>query len=223
VSLQFAAVLRTDSQVDAPCGLVGTYGSSDRDGWTYISSLIRPGLQGSGVALEACALLIDYVFRNWNYRKIYAEVPAYNQDAVLGAMDRYMEHVATLPDHLYFHNEHHDLLIYAVDRDIWERARDADDVLVGIFGLRSHRPPVLTLDEFTVALETRFSLRQEVRPEMSVSGLDFAADSLGVLELVTFLEEAAESAIDPSELRECLRTWTVRDLFLEYCARYSAP
>jgi hypothetical protein len=44
----------------------------------HVAMVVRPDRAGRSWALEGAALFIDYLFANWDFRKLYAEVVDFN-------------------------------------------------------------------------------------------------------------------------------------------------
>jgi RimJ/RimL family protein N-acetyltransferase len=91
-----------------------------RNGTAFVAVYSHPRRLRSGMAIEGAALAIDYVFRMWPFRSLYADCsrPAFEQfKGVLG-------HVCHLDgvrrDHLWMDGRFEDLLMISLPRQDWE-------------------------------------------------------------------------------------------------------
>jgi len=63
--------------------------------------------------------LIEYVFAHWNMRKLYADVPEYNESH-LGDGFGVLTEEGRLREYVYFDGRFWDRIFYAIDRRRWE-------------------------------------------------------------------------------------------------------
>jgi hypothetical protein len=54
--------------------LVVCYNTDFVDGWAYLGAVAAPEYVGTGTLVEAVALFIFGIFRNWNFRKLLERV-----------------------------------------------------------------------------------------------------------------------------------------------------
>ena len=105
-------------------GLVVAYGANLRNGHAHIAIALDPGCWSQGWPLEGLALFVDYVFRQWNVRKLYAEVAGFNFERIASGFDRYCCEEGRLVEHEWHDGRYWDLHFLAVWRDQWILARD---------------------------------------------------------------------------------------------------
>ena len=111
-------------------GLVVLHNIDSRNGNAHISILsTQLGDAGPGV-IEGLALLIDYAFRLWPLRKLYAEVAEPNLHNFRSAIDVVFKVEGHLEGHYFFDGEHWDQFILALTREHWDTVvRDYRDLL----------------------------------------------------------------------------------------------
>lgn len=117
VLCQFVIEARESRQ---PVGLVLAYSPEFQAGWCYIAIIADPRLHGKGLAIEGLVILIDYVFANWNFRKLYADSVDFNYSTFASGAGDVFEHEATLREYEYFDGELWDLHYISIRRDRWE-------------------------------------------------------------------------------------------------------
>src|SRR5262245_33507497 len=98
-------------------GLAVCYAANMRNGFAYVGIVAAPDFLGTGLAIEGTALFLTYLFSHWNFRKLYAEVPAFNLQQFESAIGKYCQVEGLLLDHEYFAEEWWDLHILAFHRD----------------------------------------------------------------------------------------------------------
>jgi len=150
-------------------GLVVCHDANHSDGWAYLAAVSSPLYLRSGLIIEGAVLLIDEVFRNWNFRKLYMEAPEFNIDQVRSSLGKWFHEEGRLRGHHFYDGAYHDHLLLALYRDEYERAapfiREAmfgDSGSTGI-GLRTRALPkeVLDLDDFCSLLADEFDRETE--------------------------------------------------------------
>lgn len=75
-SVAFVQFVPVDLKSRMPCGHYVLSNASLRDGWSYVSAWTRTGPNDGYGRIEGLVLFLDFAFRNWNFRKLYFEVPA---------------------------------------------------------------------------------------------------------------------------------------------------
>jgi len=75
-SAAFVQFVPVDLKSRMPFGHHVLSNASLRDGWSYVSAWTRTGPNDGYGRIEGLVLFLDFAFRNWNFRKLYFEVPA---------------------------------------------------------------------------------------------------------------------------------------------------
>ena len=117
VLAQFIVCRRTDG---VPLGLVNTYGPDFVNGFAYIAGYKFEPENTSPIFMLGFTLLIEYVFHNWDFRKLYVETVAYNLPQYQSAIGRSLVVEAKLSEHQYYGGRYWDRYILALMRERWE-------------------------------------------------------------------------------------------------------
>jgi RimJ/RimL family protein N-acetyltransferase len=118
VLAQFVITVKPDNE---RAGLVVAHNADVRNGFAYVSLLLEERWQRCGIAVEAAGLMLTYLFDNWNFAKVYGEMPEFNYGAVLSGEGGLFQLEARLPSHHYYRGRRWDHLILALYREDWER------------------------------------------------------------------------------------------------------
>ncbi len=102
-------------------GLVAAFDANERNGWCHIAMVLDPNVAGTGWALEAGSLFVNYLFMLFNFRKLYGEVPDFNYRDLMSGRNRFFREEGCLKDHEYHAGRYWDLHLVAVFREDWER------------------------------------------------------------------------------------------------------
>ena len=121
VLVQFLA---EDRATGAPVGLVTCFAANDREGFAHVGTVADPGYVHSGIVLAPFALLLNYVFTVWNFRKLYMESAHYNFVNIRSGEGTFFREEGRLRDHHFYRDRYWDLHILAIYREDWERNRD---------------------------------------------------------------------------------------------------
>lgn len=111
-------------QSDETIGNVFAYSADHMSGVASVAIMVLPKYTKQGWALEAAGLFVDYLFRVWNFRKLYADSPDYTAGAFSGGVGRFFREEGCLRDHEYYDGRYWDLHIFALYRDEWEKIAD---------------------------------------------------------------------------------------------------
>jgi hypothetical protein len=104
-----------------PLGLALAYRPSFQDGHVYIATeSFRPGTR-SPLMIFGSALFIEYVFRCWNFHKLYFEVAEYNLPQFHSGIGKLFEVEGRLRDHFWYDGRRWDQYHLALYREAWER------------------------------------------------------------------------------------------------------
>jgi len=137
VFCQFVVAPRTVP--DRLMGLVVSYNASMQDGFCYLA-VVADGRVG-GVAIEAVALMLRYVFRHWPFRKVYIETTEFNLAQFRSAVDYgLLKEEGRLKAHHYFDELWWDLITFAIYR---EDARAFASQFPTVFPTEESEPRVL--------------------------------------------------------------------------------
>lgn len=98
-------------------GMAVAYRTNLHSGYAYFAMVVSPDVAGTGVAMEAAAMFIDYLFAGWSFRKLYIEVldSVYHSSYASGE-GRYFHEEACLRAHEYWDGEYHDTYLLAIYR-----------------------------------------------------------------------------------------------------------
>lgn len=102
-------------------GLVSCYNARHDAGFAYIAftRTAPPGNKPNSEMMEAGYLLISFVFQNWDFRKLYAEVPGFNWGQFERATNTFFHVEGVLKDHDYFDGKYWDHRLLAIYRTEW--------------------------------------------------------------------------------------------------------
>jgi RimJ/RimL family protein N-acetyltransferase len=117
VLAQFAIELKADGNL---LGYVSSYNVDFRTGTGSAAVMVHPGAAGFGLAIEAYVLLLDYLFKNFNLRKIYGESLEFNYGLFSSGEGRLFVEEGRLRDHEFYHGRYWDNVIFAVYREAVE-------------------------------------------------------------------------------------------------------
>lgn len=118
VLVQFVIVSRkTQDRI----GLVVCYTADLRNGYAHMAIAMKGKQVGTGIAIEAASLFVNYLFATFNLRKIYAEATDFNFQSVASGKDTLFREEGRLVDHYYYQGRFWDQRIVALHRADWER------------------------------------------------------------------------------------------------------
>lgn len=113
VFCQFVVAQRRSHQ---PVGHVVGYGVDHANGFAYVAGAVTPAVQATGLGVEAFDLFGAYLFRVFNLRKLYFEIPEYNLAMVANNLGGLLRQEGRLVDHTYYDGRYWDRVILAVHR-----------------------------------------------------------------------------------------------------------
>jgi len=116
VLAQFIIVTKSD---DRPIGLVICSAANFRNGFAYISLVLDPSVWRSGWPLEGILLFLNYIFMNWNFRKLYLEAPEFTYKDFRSGEGRLFIEEGVLREHEYYDDRYWDMHVLAVPRSLW--------------------------------------------------------------------------------------------------------
>jgi len=103
-------------------GHVVCYAADLRDRIAFVGLVMAPEAIGTRAGSEAGALFIEYLFRNWDFRKLYFEVPEYTLEGIQHEMMPFVRDEGVLRQHAYSDGRYWDQHILAVYRDEWQES-----------------------------------------------------------------------------------------------------
>jgi RimJ/RimL family protein N-acetyltransferase len=106
-----------------PVGLVVGFGPDLKNGTVSFGTLLQPSSVVRGSGAEASGMFIDYLFRAWPLRKVYAHVPAWNVNQFGSAIGPIFTEEGRLREHEYYDGKYWDVHIYSVTRSRWDAIR----------------------------------------------------------------------------------------------------
>lgn len=108
-----------------PIGLVAAYSPDMKNGTVHLGVVLIPGRTRRGIGAEAGGLFVDYLFRTWNFRKLYGYTPGWNLDQFAEGANRAFREEGRLVTHEYYDGRYWDLHIMALYRADWEKAQSS--------------------------------------------------------------------------------------------------
>jgi acyl carrier protein len=108
-----------DAVTNAPVGLVRAYDADPSDGFAHVGLVLDRRVRLRGWPLEAAAQFVNYLFRNWPLRKLYARVRAPSMAALASGLGRIFVEEGRLTAHEYVDGAWVDVHILALSRDRW--------------------------------------------------------------------------------------------------------
>lgn len=100
-------------------GIVGAYSANLRDGYCYLSVTKLNGTADGLLVLEGLIVLIDYLFMEFGFRKLYAESMGNNFSAFTSGAGKLFEIEGRLTDHRMMGGGYVDEYILAFTRSTW--------------------------------------------------------------------------------------------------------
>jgi RimJ/RimL family protein N-acetyltransferase len=116
VLAQFVVIGRRDR---VPRGLVVLSSPDLANGYGYVSVVTPARFWGTGLAMEGIGLLIEYAFRNWAFRKLYAEAMMDNFRHFESGVGAYFEVEGRLKQHHFANGSYEDVVTLAIYRERW--------------------------------------------------------------------------------------------------------
>lgn len=114
VFAQFVPTLRSGGK---PFGHLVAYQADQASGHAYVGGVTEARWHRTGYPIEAFAIFMRYLFTNWDFRKLYMELPEYNRSQVLArGMIGGLREEARLRDVVYHDGSWWDRSILAIPR-----------------------------------------------------------------------------------------------------------
>ncbi|MDZ4826013.1 MAG: GNAT family protein [Actinomycetota bacterium] len=119
VLVQFIVERRDGSE---RLGLVTAYDANTRDGHCHIAAIFRPDTRMW--PLEGVFLFVNYLFAEYDFRKLYGEVIEYNLPAFASTVGRWLDSEGVRREHEYHSGRYWDVHLLALWRDRFELDRE---------------------------------------------------------------------------------------------------
>jgi RimJ/RimL family protein N-acetyltransferase len=97
-----------------PIGHVVAYDADLRNRHVKFGQIMTIDRQATGQGIEAGLLFCDYLFKTWDFRKLYFEVPEYNLEWIVNKVGPLFKEEGRLKQHLYFSRRNWDSVILAL-------------------------------------------------------------------------------------------------------------
>ncbi len=202
-----------------PIGHVSCYKAEFKNRNAFVAIQGRGELCGSGLLMEAMELFVDFLFKTWEFEKLYAECPAFNMGMFRSGAGRVFEIEGILRGHERILGRSWDLYVLAIFRKTWEQWRANGemaraDLLVELG--RDESGAGVAFEEFATFLSTRIpglDRFEVLEPEMELVG-DAGLDSIGVIELFDLLE-GLTGILGDSQIKDCSTLGDVYFLYLQ--------
>jgi len=120
-----AVYLVEHRQSDRPVGIVVAYQADFRSGTCSVGLVSVPHLPaGPNPIFDGFALMIDYLFDVWPFRKLYAEVAGFNYPQFASAVPLIFTEEGRLTEHDYYRGRYWDKHVLALSRTHWTGVRE---------------------------------------------------------------------------------------------------
>jgi RimJ/RimL family protein N-acetyltransferase len=107
-----------------PIGLVVGYGADHRNGVCHVGLVADPNQPpGPPLIFDGFALLLDYLFRVWPFRKVFAEVPGFNVEQFGSMIGRLFVEEGRLREYEFYNGQYWDKIWLGLSRSEWVAAR----------------------------------------------------------------------------------------------------
>jgi len=129
---QVVAQFVVESRDGRPIGVVSAFEPDFRNRFIFVAACSIDELETSGLVLEGVALLVTYLFENFDLRKIYAETLERNYAQFSMGEGRLFEVEGRMREHEYIDGRYEDFVLLAIYRDEWRVQHER------IFGTKGH-------------------------------------------------------------------------------------
>ncbi|MBI2703898.1 MAG: GNAT family N-acetyltransferase [Actinobacteria bacterium] len=107
------------TQEGEPVGLVTSFEPNHRHRYAHLAAVADPARSGDGLVLEGMAVLITYLFAQFDLRKLYAESLESNFAQFDSGTARVFDIEGRLRAHEYVDGAYQDFIVAAIWRDQW--------------------------------------------------------------------------------------------------------
>jgi RimJ/RimL family protein N-acetyltransferase len=182
-------------------GVVIAYQPNYRNQTVYVAAAAVDQYRTTGLVISGLAALVDNLFANWQFRKIYLEVLEFNLSQFASAEGRIFEVEGRLRDFEYWAGRWWDLILATIDRERWPLILADHDLAVRSLSseLSSDQSRFVSLDDFVqVLLQLSPSLRDSgpINPATCRLVDDLGFTSIEFMMLLDLIETQVDSSID---------------------------
>lgn len=128
-SVTFLVVIKG---TDEPIGFVQAYNLNLAEGWCFTSEYIVPRYRRGAQAGEAYIALLEYLFRSFPLRKVYADVYEFNIEPLRPLMAGGFVEEGRFRQHTWYNDRYWDVIRLAMYRERWLEVRDRARLLLGV-------------------------------------------------------------------------------------------
>lgn len=114
-----ASFVAVHAELGAPIGLVWAYAADFRNRHAHLGLVMDYRFRFGRYSHDVAILFVNYVFNNWDFRKLYGEVIDTSLSAYVGAIGRDIVLEGTLKDHYYWAGTYRDMHKTAIYREHW--------------------------------------------------------------------------------------------------------
>jgi hypothetical protein len=111
-----------DAKDDSRIGLVTAFSADFQDGHAHLAALSFDPDGNSMMMMLGVGLFVEYVFKCWNFRKLYLDTAEYNYPQFASGAGKFFRVEGRLREHHYLDGEWWDHLILAIFREDWPEA-----------------------------------------------------------------------------------------------------
>lgn len=117
---QSVVLLVIAKEAAQPIGFVQAYNFNQADGWCFFAAYLAPAYRRARYGAEAFMPFVDYIFRNFNIRKIYMDVHEFNMEFLGVALQSgaFVEE-GRFREHTWYDGRFWDMVRVALYRDRW--------------------------------------------------------------------------------------------------------
>jgi hypothetical protein len=108
------------------------YGANYSSGYCYLGVERFDQRSTMGMLMEATSLFISLLFRNWSFRKIYADVAEFNFEQFASGEHEFFRVVAEVPEKEFFDGRYFAVKTVEFDRAQWSIAMERIEPLLGV-------------------------------------------------------------------------------------------
>ncbi len=114
VLTQFTVCTPSDNEI---LGLVVAYNADIANSTGYVAVMMHPNVLRTGIGIEAMYLFLIYLFKTWDFHKLYFEVLEYNVGHFASGIGRYFHEEGCYRDHHYYDGKRWRQYVFGLYRD----------------------------------------------------------------------------------------------------------